>query len=77
MLRLAEPVEVAIYYGVSEALANALKHAHATEARVVSTPRTAPSGSLSPMTGSAEPISLVPASSASRIASKRSAAGSV
>jgi signal transduction histidine kinase len=31
---LAEPVEVAIYYAVSEALANALKHAHATEARV-------------------------------------------
>jgi anti-sigma regulatory factor (Ser/Thr protein kinase) len=32
--RLAEPIEVAIYYAVSEALANALKHANASEVRV-------------------------------------------
>jgi signal transduction histidine kinase len=32
--RLAEPVEVAIYYIVSEALTNALKHARATKVRI-------------------------------------------
>jgi signal transduction histidine kinase len=32
--RLAEPVEVAIYYAVSESLANTLKHANATSVRV-------------------------------------------
>jgi signal transduction histidine kinase len=32
--RLAEPIEVAIYYAVSEALANVLKHANATQAWV-------------------------------------------
>jgi signal transduction histidine kinase len=32
--QLAEPLEVAVYYAVSEALTNALKHAHATEVRV-------------------------------------------
>jgi signal transduction histidine kinase len=33
--RLAEPLEAAAYYAVSEALTNTLKHAHATEVRVV------------------------------------------
>ncbi|GAB2863664.1 hypothetical protein GCM10027176_76930 [Actinoallomurus bryophytorum] len=32
--QLAEPLEVAVYYAVSEALTNTLKHAHATEVRV-------------------------------------------
>jgi signal transduction histidine kinase len=32
--QLAEPVEAAVYYAVSEALTNTLKHAHATEVRV-------------------------------------------
>jgi signal transduction histidine kinase len=32
--QLAEPLEAAIYYAVSEALTNTLKHAHATEVRV-------------------------------------------
>jgi signal transduction histidine kinase len=32
--RLTEPLEVAVYYAVSEALTNTLKHAHATEVRV-------------------------------------------
>jgi signal transduction histidine kinase len=34
-LRLPEPVEVAAYYVVSEMLANAAKHAHASEVQVV------------------------------------------
>ena len=32
--QLAEPLETAVYYAVSEALTNTLKHAHATEVRV-------------------------------------------
>ena len=35
--RLPEPVETAVYYVVSEALANTIKHAHATEVSIVVT----------------------------------------
>jgi signal transduction histidine kinase len=37
--RLPEPIEVAVYYVASEALANAAKHAHATRIEVSLTPR--------------------------------------
>jgi signal transduction histidine kinase len=34
LARMPEPVEVAAYYAVSEALANAIKHAHASAVHV-------------------------------------------
>jgi signal transduction histidine kinase len=37
--RLPEPIEVAVYYVASEALANAAKHAHATRIEVCLAPR--------------------------------------
>ena len=45
--RLPEPVEVAAYYVVSEALANAAKHAHASVAHVEVAGRATAASSLS------------------------------
>ena len=76
--RLPEPVEIAAYYVVSEALTNAAKHAHASAVHVeVAGRATACCASASATTGAAAPTSpAAPAWSGSRTGSRRSAAGS-
>ncbi len=75
--RLAEPIEVGIYYVVSEALANVAKHANATAVRSRSTPTTRPCGWTSGTTARAVPTRLMgPAWSGCPTASTRWAARS-
>ena len=71
--RLAEPVEVAAYYVVSEALANTAKHAHASGTTSGSRPTTTASGCRSVTTASvAQRRGGVPASSGSPTGSRPS-----
>ena len=75
--QLPEPVEEAAYYIVSEALTNAAKHAKAPEPPPTSSLSPAPCASRFATTAAVAPASLaVPALSASRTASRRSAARS-
>ena len=76
--RLPEPIEVGAYYVVSEALANAAKHAEASSAVVeVEARRRHPARLRCATTASAAPTSPTgPGSSASKTAWRRSAGGS-